>query len=157
MNSLRATSSSRSCDCISLKVRVSWPSSSSESTGSGSMKRPWAISSAARSRRPIRRASACATRKRADQRQRERDARREQHAVAHEVDGVGHVVEVARVEDHGRGLAALAVREERLRDLGQLLARQRPDLGAHVLGGDRRRARLLLNGASFSVRESDWV
>ena len=60
-NSLRATSTWRSWACISLNVRVSWPSSSSEVTGSGSMKRPSATSLAACSRRRTRLASAWAT------------------------------------------------------------------------------------------------
>ena len=62
MNSLRATSTLRSWDCISLKVSVSWPSSSCAVTGSGSMKRPRATWRAARSSRPTRRASRAATR-----------------------------------------------------------------------------------------------
>ena len=43
--------------CIALKVRVSWPSSSSESTGSGSPMWPRATSAAACSTRRTRRAS----------------------------------------------------------------------------------------------------
>ena len=61
MNSLRAISTSRSWRCMSLKVRVSCPSSSSESTGSGSWKWPRATAAAARSTRRTRPASRRAT------------------------------------------------------------------------------------------------
>ena len=99
---------------------MSWPSSSFESTGSGSMKRPWATSSAASSSRRTRRASACATRNAPDQRQRQRERR------WRPARGCG---QGRRSRPRRRGRASrrpprsrLSRRAERLRHLGDRLA-----------------------------------
>ena len=75
------------------------------------MKRPCATWRAARSSRPTRRAEARRDEESAEQREQERAARRDQHAVAHERDGLLHVLEVARVErDPRRGCRGSLIR-----------------------------------------------
>ena len=138
MNSLRATSTCRSCACIWLKVRVSWPSSSLESTGSGIDEAPVGDLVGGQ----LQPAHAPCQRLRHEEgtrhRQGERHARGHQHAVAHQVDRLGDVVEVARVEhDRGGMLVLAAPAEERLGHLRDLLAAERGDLVVRVLRVDR--------------------
>ena len=100
MNSLRAMSTSRSFCCMALKVRVSWPSSSSESTGSGSPMWPRATSAAARSTRRTRPREPACDDPASDKRDQQRGGAGPEHAPADEGDGLGDLLEVARVEGH---------------------------------------------------------
>ena len=94
---------------------------------------------------------------RADHRQRERHAGGDQHAVAHEVDRLGHVVEVARVEDdRDRALALAAPAKNGCATWASSSPASGPISVVRVLASSiASRASPLLKGASFSVRESD--
>ena len=130
MNSLRATSTWRSCSCISLKVLVSWPSSSRESTGRGSMNRPWAISPAATSRRRTRRASASATRYPPISASTRAARVAMQEPLADEGHGLGHVVKVAGVHGHPRRVALV---HQRLGHHAELLLAEAAEAAVAVL------------------------
>ena len=87
-----------------------------------------------------RRASACATRNAPTSASASATPVATQHAVAHEVDGLGHVVEVARVEHHRGRLAALAAAKNGCATSASSSPASGPTSAAHVLGARSPRA-----------------
>ena len=156
MNSLRATSTLRSCSCISLKVSRELAELVLEVTGSGSMKRPRGHMA----RGPLEPPDAPREPRRHEVAAEQRDQRAPRRVASSTRSRTNatvsaHVLEVARVERDPRQLPALA---QRLGDHPDLLAAEGAVRRA-CCGACRARAAASasLNGTALLVRVVDGV